>query len=102
MTDLELQLLQRNTMALEAIRDILRESHITLMAVQRQLHVKEAPDYQYDLAAFPNFNWDTIGAAVAQSDRYGAAAVTYGGHTYIRRAPQNKFGDAIWCAPLHG
>ena len=102
MTDLELQLLQRNTMALEAIRDILRDTHTTLMAVQRIVQPNQSPDYQYDLSAFPNFDWDMIGAAVTQSDRYGAAAVTWGGHTYIRRSPQNKFGEAIWFSRCTG
>lgn len=102
MTDLELQLLQRNTMALEAIRDILRDTYTTLKAVQKIVQANTPTDYQYDLSAFPNFDWDMIGAAVTQRDRYGAAAVTWGGHTYIRRSPQNKFGDAVWFSRCTG
>lgn len=102
MTDLELQLLQRNTMALEASSGILRDTYTTLLAIQR-IQINNLPtDYQYDLSAFPNFDWDTIGARIVHSDRYGAAAVTWGGHTYIRRSPQNKFGDAIWFSRCKG
>lgn len=95
MTDLELQWLQRNTMALEAIRDILQSLRVQIMC-------DRPPDYQYDLLAFPNFNWDAIGATVSMRDRYGAAAVTWSGHTYIRRSPQNKFGEAIWFSRCTG
>lgn len=95
MTDLELQWLQRNTMALEAIRDILQ-------SIRMQIMCDRPPNYQYDLSAFPNFNWDAIGASVTDRDRYGAAAVTYCGHTYIRRSPQNKFGEAIWFSRCTG
>lgn len=90
MTDLELQWLQRNTMALEVIANQLQLIRQQLMSSD---HV---PNYQYDLAAFPSFNWESIGATVTSGDRYGAAAVTWGGHTYIRRSPQNKFESAIW------
>lgn len=102
MTDLELQLLQRNTMALEAICDILRDTYTTLLAIQRIQANNLPTDYQYDLSAFPNFDWNIIGASVVHSDRYGAAAVTYCGHTYIRRSPQNKFGEAIWFSRCTG
>lgn len=102
MTDLELQLLQRNTMALEAIQDILRDMYTTLIAVRHIVQSTQPTDYQYDLSAFPNFDWDKIGAAVVERDRYGAAAVTWGGHTYIRRSPQNKFGEAIWFSRCTG
>ena len=96
MTERELQWLQRNTMALEAIRDILHCIRLQLMAD------RPPPDYQYDLARFPNFNWNAIGATVVERDRYGAAAVAWGGHTYTQRAPQNKFADAIWFSRCTG
>lgn len=102
MTDLELQLLQRNTMALEAIRDILCNIRADIQFLKQLVWKDTAPDFQSDLSAYPNFNWDTIGAVVTQSDRYGAAVVTWGGHTYIRRAPQNKFGEAIWFSRCTG
>lgn len=102
MTDLELQLLTRNTMALEAIHDILRDMYAAVTFLRSLETCDTAPNYQYDLSAFPNFNWGTIGAAIARTDRYGAAAVTWGGHTYIRRSPQNKFGEAIWFSRCTG
>ena len=95
MTDLELQWLQRNTMALEAIRDI-------LTAIRLQLMQDHVPNYQYDLAAFQRFNWESIGATVTERDRYGATVVSWGGHDYIRRSPQNKFGEAIWFSRCTG
>lgn len=95
MTPHELQWLQRNTMALEAIRDI-------LSAIRLQLVADHVPNYQYDLAAFPGFNWESIGAVVMERDSDGVATVSWAGHTYIRRAPQNKFGDAIWFSRCTG
>jgi len=95
MTDEEKQWLQRNTMALEAIRDILNTIRLQLMA-------DHVPNYQYDLATFPGFNWESIGASVTERDSDGVATVSWAGHTYIRRAPQNKFGDAIWFSRCTG
>ena len=87
MTDLELQWLQRNTMALEAI-------HTTLQVIRLSLMQDHIPSYQYDLSAFQGFDWESIGALVMERDRFGVAAVSWAGHTYIRRSPQNKFGEA--------
>ncbi len=56
----------------------------------------KAPDYQYPIEAFLNFDWESIGAVVEQKDQYGAGVVLWGGHTWIRRAPANKYGAAIW------
>lgn len=55
-----------------------------------------APSYQYPLENFGSFNWDTIGATVVQNDQYGAAIVSWKGQQFVRRSPQNKFGEAIW------
>lgn len=98
-TEQELQLLTRNTMALEAIRDTLRKIYADVQMLRQN---DKPPNYQYDIKAFSNFNWDLIGATVVERDRYGAAAVTYCGHTYIRRSPQNKFTDAIWFSRCTG
>lgn len=95
MTDLELQWLQRNTMALEAIRD-------TLTVIRLQLMAEHTPNYQHDLKAFSRFDWLAIGATVMERDRYGVSAVSWGGHEYKRRSPQNKFGEAIWFSRCTG
>lgn len=95
MTDLELQWLQRNTMALEAIRD-------TLTAIRQSIMTDHVPNYQHDLAAFSRFDWSSIAATVVERDRYGVSAVSWGGHEYKRRSPQNKFADAIWFSRCTG
>ncbi|MBW4674719.1 MAG: single-stranded DNA-binding protein [Desmonostoc geniculatum HA4340-LM1] len=56
----------------------------------------KAPNYQYPIEAFANFDWESIGAVIEQKDQYGAGVVLWGGHTWTRRAPLNKFGAAIW------
>lgn len=62
MTDLELQWLQRNTMALEHILKILQDLRLQLMA-------NHTPNYQHDLKAFSRFDWESIGATVVERDR---------------------------------
>ena len=72
MTPQELQWLQRNTMALEAIRDILQSIRLQLM------QDRPPPDYQYDLLAFQGFDWSSIGATVLECDRYGVQLLCHG------------------------
>ena len=87
MTDLELQWLQRLALALEHILK-------NLQAIRLQLMADHVPSYQYDLSAFPRFDWESIGAVVLERDKCGATVVSWGGHDYLRRSPQNKFGEA--------
>jgi hypothetical protein len=56
----------------------------------------KAPDYQYPIESFPHFDWESIGAVIEQKDEYGVGVVRWGGHSWTRRAPLNKFGAAIW------
>ena len=95
MTSSEFEWLQRNTMALEAI-------HATLQAIRLSLMQDHIPNYQYDLSAFPGFDWNVIGAQVTERDRYGVSSVSWAGHIYLRRSPQNKFGDDIWFSRCTG
>ena len=95
MTDLELQWLQRLALALEHILK-------NLQAIRLQLMADHVPSYQYDLSAFPRFDWESIGAVVLERDKCGATVVSWGGHDYIRRSPQNKFGEAIWFSRCTG
>lgn len=56
----------------------------------------KGPNYQYPIESFPDFDWESIGAVVEKSDQYGAAVVLWGGRTWLRRSPSNKYGAAIW------
>lgn len=77
------ELLQKQTKILEEIRDALSQPN-------------EAPNYQKALDAFPDFNWESIGAIAEGRDSDGVAAVTWKGNRYIRRSASNKFKPAIW------
>lgn len=58
--------------------------------------VQKAPNYQYPIEAFPDFDWGSIGATVEQSDSSGAGLVIWGGQIWTRRSPSNRYGAAIW------
>lgn len=45
---------------------------------------------------FPGFDWGSIGATVVAADDDGPTVVEFGGESYKRRSPQNKFTPAIW------
>jgi DdrB-like protein len=62
----------------------------------------KAPNYQYPIEAFPNFDWESIGAVVVQEDQYGAGVVSWGGKDWLRRSPANKYGAAIWFSRANG
>lgn len=91
MTDDQLTLLleiqHRQMVALEKIADALERLAPTSTS---------APNYQYPLESFASFDWESIGATVERRDRDGAAIVTWRGNRFVRRAPSNKFGEAIW------
>ena len=86
---LDLQL--RQTLALEKIS-----------AVLEQLTRLDAPNYEYPLESFRNFDWSSIGAEVVRKDQYGAAIVSWNGKQFIRRSPSNKFGVALWFSKCTG
>jgi len=56
----------------------------------------EAPNYQRPIGEYASFDWYSIGAEVIGSDDDGPTVVSLGDFTWQRRAPQNKFGEAIW------
>jgi len=64
-------------------------------AVERSI-TTNAPNYTRPLESFKTFDWESIGAIVEKSDRYGPAVVSWGGQQFMRRNPSNRFGDAIW------
>lgn len=67
-----------------------------------QLSPKTAPNYQYPLESFKNFDWNSIGVTVIKSDRYGAGVVSWNGHQYLRRSPSNKYDPAVWFSRCTG
>lgn len=81
-------ILLRQAQALEAIAQRLESLE--------QAQGKPAPDYQFDIGQFKNFDWGQINATIEKRDQYGAAIVLWRGRQYLRRSPQNKYSPAIW------
>ena len=61
-----------------------------------------APNHQYALENFKDFDWASIGANVVRSDQYGAGIVSWRGQQFVRRSPSNKFGDIIFFSRCTG
>lgn len=59
-------------------------------------NLPKEPSYRKDIGEYARFDWDSIGAVVLGQDDYGVTLVEWGGYQWTRRAPQNKFGEAIW------
>jgi hypothetical protein len=55
-----------------------------------------APNFAKPISQYAGFDFDSIGATVKASDAHGVTSVEWGGYTWTRRSPQNKFGEAIW------
>ena len=88
-----LEIQHRQMIALEKLAD----------AVQQLVPVSTAaPNYQYQLENFNTFDWSCIGVTVERSDQFGAAIVSWRGLQFVRRSPQNKFGEAIWFSRCTG
>lgn len=62
----------------------------------------EAPDMQRPLELFNGFDWASIDATVVRADEFGANLVEWNGRLWTRRAPENKFGAAIWYSRANG
>lgn len=62
----------------------------------------QAPNYRYPIADFPTFDWSQMGAEVIRNDSFGASEVRWGGYVWTRRAPQNKFSEAVWFSRPNG
>lgn len=67
----------------------------SLATIERSL-LPEAPNYKRPIEDFATFDWDSIGARVVKTDVYGVAQVEHNDQIYTRRAPENKFNEAIW------
>jgi len=55
-----------------------------------------APNFAKPIESYRNFDFDSIGATVKATDGNGAIALEWGGYTWTRRSPSNKFSEAIW------
>ncbi len=67
----------------------------SLATIERSL-LPEAPNYKRPIADYADFDWSSIGAQVIKTDQWGVAQVEHNDQVYTRRAPENKFGEAIW------
>ncbi len=66
------------------------------IALEHMIPPQAAPNYQFALDKFAAFDWDSIGAVVADYDSDGVSAILWRKHIYLRRSSSNKFGAAIW------
>jgi hypothetical protein len=76
---------ERLILALERIAD----------ALDRQSFDPTRPRFTKPISEFSGFNWDSIGASIIKSDRYGAAVVERDGQYYYRRS-KSDFGEDVW------
>ena len=72
------------------------------IALEQMMPTKVAPNYQFALKDYGNFDWASIGALVADYDSDGATAVLWHKNVYLRRSPTNKFDAAIWFSRCTG
>ena len=56
----------------------------------------KSPNYLRTLDEFAGFDWEAIGAEVLAIDEFGVGQVKWGGYIWTRRAPENKYTDAVW------
>jgi hypothetical protein len=61
-----------------------------------------SPNYTRPIEQFHSFDWESIHAAVIRADNDGPTHVEWGGETWTRRSPVNKFGAAIWYSRANG
>jgi hypothetical protein len=62
----------------------------------------KAPNYRHTLREWRGFDWGSIDAEVVRSDDDGVALVSWGGYLWARRAPDNKFAEAVWYSRAEG
>ena len=55
-----------------------------------------APNFQFPLSSYRQFNWSSIQAEVMETDANGPTLVKHKNRIYKRRTGDGKFGDAIW------
>lgn len=57
---------------------------------------ESAPDWEFPIENYANFDWVAHGAQVIAHDGDGPTVVQWGGKNFKRRAPDNAFDPAIW------
>ena len=62
----------------------------------------KAPNYRHTLWEWREFDWSSIEAEIIRADNDGVALVSWGGYLWTRRAPDNKFGEAVWYSRAEG
>ena len=77
--------LQRIAAAVERIADA--------MEAKGEFH---APNHQFPLSSYRQFDWSSIQAEVMEVDAHGPTLVKHKNRIYKRRNGDGKFGDAIW------
>jgi hypothetical protein len=55
-----------------------------------------APNFVKSIEAYSGFDFTSIGALVKGRDQNGPTELEWGGYSWTRRSPNNKFGEAIW------
>jgi hypothetical protein len=61
-----------------------------------------APNYTRAIEEYSTFDWSSIDARSIRSDSDGPTHIEWGGETWTRRSPSNKFGAAIWYSRASG
>lgn len=105
---METQMLYMEEMAatMAAMAEDTERTHKGLLAVLASIaeslqaladaQTKEPPNLQRRLEEYASFDWSSIAAAVLEQDQDGPTVVEWRGQRFTRRAPQNKYGLAIW------
>ena len=62
----------------------------------------KAPNYRHTLREWREFDWSSIEAEIIRADSDGVALVSWGGYLWARRAPDNKFSEAVWYSRAEG
>ena|SRR3990167_4389917 len=104
MTETEKSLLKMlGTLLGEQIKSAKALEHIAeSLSVIAANAAPKAPNYQRPIAEFPDFDWTALGAEVIATDEWGVLQVEWGGYIWQRRAPKNKFHEAIWFSRPEG
>lgn len=84
------------TGVMEVLAEISRNLGIVASALS------PAPELRRPLADYLTFDWSKIGARILAQDQDGPTIVEHNGRIYKRRAPDNKYGAAIWFSRADG